>query len=258
MLGKEFDKMAQTKFINRWGQKPGRNQIHRCSIEPAVPANRRRIPICSAIMLLCWAATSFASGDGPSFGFKVGGQTIESPTSSGKTTRARFELELASPRFGDDYFDMTLSFGGSSLGTFHDEYAGFEDGVFIEEYYTDSYSLLDLRLAARLYPFGDRDGIQPYVGAGIGYFWFRDSWEFEYYDTYEDPFIPGVFYTYTGGEDGSDTLAKGFFPFVTAGINVPVASNFELQFEVQYHYDKEDSGLDFGGPAYMFGCLVRF
>ena len=250
--------MAQIKSNNRWGQKKGRNQTGSFSIERAVPAYRSGIGICAAIMLLCWTNTSFATGSGPSFGFKVGGQTIESPTSSGKTTRTRFELELATPRFGDDYFDMALSFGGSSLGTFHDDYAGFEDDVFIEEFYTDSYSVLDLRLAARLYPLGDSDGIQPYVGAGIGYFWFRDSWEYEYYDTYEDPFIPGVFYTYTGGEDGSDNLAKGFFPFVTAGLNIPVASNFELQFEVQYHYDKEDSGFDFGGPAYMFGCLVRF
>jgi hypothetical protein len=67
-----------------------------------------------------------------------------------------------------------------------------------------------------------------------------------------------VFYTYTGGEEDRETLANGFFPFVTAGLTVPIASNFELQFEVQYHYDKEDSGFDFGGPAYMFGCLIRF
>jgi len=48
------------------------------------------------------------------------------------------------------------------------------------------------------------------------------------------------------------------FPFVTAGLMVPIASNLELQFEVQYHYDKQDAGFDFGGPVYMFGCLFRF
>jgi outer membrane protein W len=130
--------------------------------------------------------------------------------------------------------------------------------VLIEEFYTDRYSIFDLRLAGRLYPLGDSGWLQPYVGGGIGYFWFLDSWEYEYYDTYEDQYIPDVFYTYTGSDEGTDTLANGFFPFVTAGLTVPIQSNFELQFEVQYHYDKKDSGFDFGGPVYMFGCLFRF
>ena len=250
--------MAQIKSIYRWGQKPSRNLIHSFSIERIVLANRCGIRICAAIMLLCWASTCFAGGSGPAIGFKVGSQTMDSPTDFDKTTRARFELELASPRFGNDYFDLALTFGGSSLGSYHDEYAGFDDGVLIEEFYTDHYSLFDLRLAGRLYPLGDSSRLKPYVGAGIGYFWFLDSWEYEYYETYEDPYIPGVFYTYLETVDGRDTLAHGLFPFVTAGLTVPVASNFELQFEVQYHYDKEDSGLDFGGPVYMFGCLFRF
>jgi hypothetical protein len=209
-------------------------------------------------MLLCWATTSFAGGSGPGIGFKVGAQTLDSPADFDKTTRSRFELELASPRFGNDYFDLALTFGGSSLGSSHDEYAEFDDGVLIEEFYKDDYSLFDLRLAGRLYPLGDSSWLQPYVGAGIGYFWFLDSWEYEYYETYEDPYIPGVFYTYSEDGEDRDTPAHGFFPFVTAGLMVPVTSNFELQFEFQYHYDKQDSGFDFGGPVYMFGCHLRF
>ena len=183
---------------------------------------------------------------------------MESPINLENTTRARFEVEFASPRFGDDHFDVALTLGGSSLGSYDDEYVGYEDDVLVEEYYTDSYTIIDLRLAARFYPLGNNSSIQPYVGAGIGYFWFHDSWEFEYYDTYEDQYIPDVFYTYTGCEEGTDTLAEGFFPFVTAGLTVPIESNFELQFEFQYHYDKKDSDFDFGGPVYMFGCLFRF
>ncbi|MCK4828252.1 outer membrane beta-barrel protein [bacterium] len=250
--------MAQIKSIYRWGQNPSRNLIHSFSIERVVLANRCGIRICSAIMLLCWATTCTAGGSGSGIGFKVGAQTIDSPSDLDKTTRTRFELEFASPRFGNDYFDLALTFGGSSLGSFDDEYAGYDDDVLIEEYYTDRYSLFDLRLVGRLYPLGDKSWLQPYVGAGIGYFWFLDSWEYEYYETYEDPLFPGVFYTYSEAADGRDTLANGLFPFVTAGLMVPIASNFELQFEMQYHYDKEDSGFDFGGPVYMFGCLFRF
>jgi hypothetical protein len=183
---------------------------------------------------------------------------MDSPSDFDKTIQARFELEFASPRFGNDYFDLALTLGGSSLGSYHDEYAGFDNDVLIEEFYTDRYSLFDIRLAGRLYPLGSNSRLQPYVGAGIGYFWFLDSWEYEYNETYEDPYIPDVFYTYTESEEGTDTLAHGFFPFVTAGLTVPIDSNFELQFEVQYHYDKQDSDFDFGGPVYMFGCLFRF
>jgi len=147
--------MAQIKSINRWGQKPSRNLIHSFSFEYTIPANRCGIRISSAIILLCWATTCFAGGSGPGIGIKVGAQTLDSPTDFNKTTQARFEVELASQRFGDDHFDLALTFGGSSFGSFHDEYAGFDDGVLIEEFYTDRYSLFDIRLAGRLYPLGD-------------------------------------------------------------------------------------------------------
>ena len=250
--------MAQKESIQRWGQQPNLNLTQTFSFERAVPTNRHRIRMFSTIILLCWAITCSAGGSGPGIGFKVGAQTLKSPSDFEKTTRARFEVELASPRFGNDLFDLALAFGGSSLGSYHDDFAGYDDDVLIEEYYSDHYSLLDIRLAGRLYPLGDNSQVKPYVGAGIGYFWFLDSWEYEYYETYEDPFFPDVFYTYSEAADGRDTLANGLFPFVTAGLMVPIASNFELQFEVQYHYDKEDSGFDFGGPVYMFGCHFRF
>jgi hypothetical protein len=250
--------MTSTKSINRWGQEPRRELIHRFIIRTAFPAGRRRIGMCLAIMLFCLQVTCFAGGSGPEIGIKIGAQTFDSDSDFDKRTRARFEVEIASPRFGNDYFDVALIFGGSSLGSFHDEYEDFDDDVLIEEYYSDHYSLFDLRLAARLYPLGDNSQIKPYVGGGVGYFWFLDSWKYEYYETYADPYVPGVFHTYGEIGDGRDTIANGLFPFVTAGLMVPVASNFELQFEFQYHYDKQDSGFDLSGPVYMFGCLFRF
>ena len=250
--------MTQIKSINRWRQKPGWKLIHSFNVQNAVTIKHYVIGICSAIILLCWATASFANGTGPGIGIKVGAQTIDSPSDFDKTTRARVELEFASPRFGNDYFDLALTLGGSSLGSYHDQYEEFDNDVLIEEYYSDHYSLFDIRLAGRLYPLGDNSQIKPYVGAGVGYFWFLDSWEYEYYETYEDPYIPGIFHTYIEAGDGRDTIANGLFPFVTAGLMVPIASNFELQFEVQYHYDKQDSGFDLGRPVYMFGCLFRF
>jgi hypothetical protein len=250
--------MVQKKSIQRWGQQPNRNLIQSVLNKIAVTVNRHRIEMLLVILSLFWATTCFAGGSGPGIGFKIGAQTLESPSDFEKTTRARFEVEIASPRFGDGLFDLALTLGGSSLGSYHDDFAGYDGDVLIEEFYSDHYSLFDIRLAGRLYPLGDNSQIKPYVGAGIGYFWFFDSWDYEYYETYEDPPFSGVYYTYEEFGDGKDTLANGLFPFVIAGLAIPVSSNFELQFEVQYHYDKEDSGFDFGGPAYMFGCQFRF
>jgi len=250
--------MTRTESIIRWRQRQKANSNCSLSGRLAASGNLLTIVICSVVVLLFCSTNCTAGNTGPGIGFKVGVQTIDSPTDFEKTTRARFELEISSQRFCNDHLDIALTFGGSSLGVLHDDYAGFDGDIWVEESYTDRYSLLDLGLAARLYPFGDSSGIQPYVGAGIGYFWFLDAWEFEYSDTYENPYIPGVFYTSTGLEEGTDTITEGFFPFVTAGLTVPINSNFDLLFEVQYHYNKEDSGFDFGGPVYMIGGCYRF
>lgn len=250
--------MAQTKSIHRRWLKPTQNPVSTVLNDPVTSGNRGSIGICPALIMFFWAAACAAGSSGPGVGIKVGAQTIDRPFDVGQTTRARFELELASPCFGDDHFDLAFTLGGSSLGSYSSEYVDYDGGVLIEQYSTDDLSLFDVGLTARLYPFGDSERIRPYVGAGIGYFWFLDSWEDEYFETVEDPFIPGLFYTYASADEGTDTLARGFFPFVTAGLTVPVGSNLELLFELQYHLGKQDSGYDFGGPVYMFGCRLRF
>ena len=87
--------------------------------------------------------------------------------------------------------DFALSLGGSYLGSYSDTYTDTVDGTFIDDLYTDRLWLSDIRLAARLYPLGDSSRLRPYIGAGVGYFWFRDNWENEYSDTFEDPPVPG-------------------------------------------------------------------
>ena len=210
-----------------------------------------------AIIALVWAPAAFAS-NGPGIAFKIGAQTLESPISLDKTTRTRYEVELSSQLFCDEHLDFAFTFGGSSLGSFEDEYSELVDGVLFEDFYSDELSLLDIRLALRLYPFGESRSIRPYIGAGIGYFWFLDSYEDEYYETMEDPSFPGSFITFADSDEDTDTVADGFFPFVLAGVTVPVGSNFEFLFEFEYDFEKEDSGFDFGGPIYMFGARFRF
>jgi len=220
--------------------------------------SRRSVVTVTLMLFAGWTATAAWAGDGPGLGFKIGAQTLESPITLEKTTRTRYELELSSQVFLDDHLDFALTVGGSSLGTHDSEYVDIIDDVLIEEFYSDSLSVIDLRLTARLYPFGDSRPIRPYLGAGIGYFWFLDSWEDEYYETIEDPLFPGTFITFADSDRDTETLANGFFPFVLGGVTVPVGSDFELLFEFEYDFEKDDSGFDLGGPIYMVGARFRF
>ncbi len=222
-----------------------------------IPRGILMAAICPFVVSLGW--TAVCAGDtGPGIGLKIGAQTIDDPITLDKTTRARFELEVSSPVMLDDHFDLAFTLGGSSLGSLDDYYSEEVEGTLIEEFYTDHLSVLDVRLAARLYPFGYDKDIRPYVGAGIGYFWFLDRWEYEYAETFEDPHFPGTFITLIDDDEGTDTMAHGFFPFVLAGVAVALGSNAELMFEFQYDIDKEESGFDLSGPIYMFGARIRF
>jgi hypothetical protein len=183
---------------------------------------------------------------------------MEDPVDLSTATKARFELEIASQRYGGDHFDMALSFGGSYLGPFSEEDAYYDGDVFVEDYFTSDLALFDIRLAARLYPFGNNAGPQPYVGAGVGYFWFLGFWEDMYSETVPDPVFPDVFYTFTDVTSGTETVAHGFFPFLLAGVTVPVGPHCDLMFEFQYDFNKGNSDFDLGGPIYMFGARIRW
>jgi hypothetical protein len=209
------------------------------------------------VTLLTWTTAS-AGETGLGIGLKIGAQTLDDPITLDKTTRARLELEISSPLMCDGHLDLAFTFGGLSLGSVDDKYSDVDGGTLIEESYDDDLSLLDVRLAARLYPFGYDKTLRPYVGAGVGYFWFFDQWEYERAETFEDPFFPGTFHTDVDKERGTDTLARGLFPFVTAGLAVGVSDNVELLFEFQYDINKEDRGIDLSGPIYMFGGRFRF
>lgn len=250
--------MVRAQSIHRWGRERIENGADGFCRGGPIPWYRRHAGTCAAIVLLIAATAEATAGSGPGLALKIGAQTLEDPVDLDNTTRARYELELSSARQWDGHLDFAFIFGGSSLGTVSDDLAYWDDDVFVEESYEDDLTILDLRLAARLYPFGDSEGIQPYVGAGVGYFWFIDRWEDTYAETVEDPMYPGSWITFETSDEDTETLAQGFFPFVMAGVAVPVTDNFELMFEFQYDLEKKDSGYDLGGPIYLFGARLRF
>jgi hypothetical protein len=212
----------------------------------------------AALLLVLGEVSVCTAASGPGIGIKVGAQTITDPVDLDKTTRARLELEIASPLLWDKHVDFALAFGGSYLGSHTEEYIDTVDDTYIDDLYTDRLSIFDIRLAARLYPLGDHSRIRPYVGAGVGYFWFRDNWENEYSDTFEDPPLSGEFITVHDHAEGDVTLAHAPFPFVLAGITFPIGWNGEIMFEFQYDIEKKDADFDFSGPIYLFGARFRF
>ena len=85
-----------------------------------------------------------------------------------------------------------------------------------------------------------------------------DHWEDTHTETEVDAFGPGFDYIITDVDEGSETWAKGFFPFLTAGVNVAVTSQLDLLMEFQYDFNKKNAGLDFSGPIWTLGLRVRF
>jgi hypothetical protein len=197
-----------------------------------------------------------SSAYGWALAVKGGAQRLESPLTFEKTTRARFELEVSTGDVISDYLELALSFGGSSLGSVKDTFTTYGPGYVIDETMEDRIRLYDGRLAARVYPLGGaggRDPFQliPFVGGGIGYFHMEDSWKDTYVET-------GASYVYIEEDKGRDRLARGFFPFISAGVNLPINSMSEITFEFQYDLNKKDAGWDLGGPIYLLGWRVRW
>lgn len=235
------------------------NQRHTDGVDrrSAKPYRSPFVGIAVAALMLCGATTNVSAGTGPGLAIKIGAQTLDSPIDGEKTTRVRMEAEIATALQANDRADFFLSVGGSPLGTdrFTDIYES--DGILYEDYYSDSFSLIDVRLGARLYPLGYDTTIRPYIGGGIGYYWLRDSYSDEYYTTFEDPLRPGRYITFVDYASGTNTVTDGFFSFVTAGVTVPVRSNIDLLFEFKYDFAKDRAGIDLGGPIYMFGAMIR-
>lgn len=208
-------------------------------------------------LMLGWTATAARANTGPAGAIKIGAQTLDSVIDGRETTRVRVEAELSTALLADEHVDFFVSIGGSPLGT--SEYADIYEsgGVFYEDYYSDTFSLIDLRLGARFYPFGASSVIRPHIGGGIGYYWLRDDYSDDYYTLVPDPLMPGSYIEYYDYAEGTETIADAFFPFITAGVSAPVTDNLEVLFEFEYDFGKDDSGVNLGGPIYMIGARIR-
>ena len=169
--------------------------------------------------------------------------------------------DFSGPLFGAEYlaalgdkFDAGLGVGfyQRSVPTVYTEFTN-KNGTEIEQ--TMKLRVIPFSATVRWLPMGHKNGVEPYIGAGIGVFNYRYSETGQFLATDRSIF--------RGNFVGSGT-ATG--PVILGGIRVPVGSwgvGGELRYqsaEGKLPTDQDFSGskIDLGGLAYTFTINVRF
>ena len=186
-----------------------------------------------------------------SLDLKAGIQTLNNPLTLKDTTRTRYEVELAGTTPISDNLEICLGFGGASVSTVKDTYTTYDDYGMIQETLEDKFRTYDLRLGVRLYAISpEKEGsIHPYVGGGVGYYWMVDDWKDTYLQT--NPNLKTE-------DDGNYTLAEGLFPYVIAGVDIPITDQAALLFEYKHDFQKTKDGADYGGDIFTAGLRIRW
>lgn len=186
---------------------------------------------------------------------RAGVQTLQNPVTLKETTRSRYEVEFANSNLTNDHVELGLSFGGASVASVTDTFTTFDDLGMIQDTFEDKFRMYDVRLGMRLYPVNpdERMRIHPYVGGGLGYYWLVDSWKDTHLETIDSPYSEIV-----EEDSGKITVAKGFFPYVTAGVDIPITDQAALLFEYKHDFNKKEDGVDYGGGIYMLGMRFRW
>ena len=186
---------------------------------------------------------------------KGGVQSLQNPLTLEDSTRSRFEAEFSTSSLTNEHLELTLGIGGVSVASASDTYTTYDSYGTIQDTYEDKFRMYDVRLGARLYPLNPCTSPDPkvYVGGGLGYYWLMDHWEDTHIETVDSQSL-----VIEDKTDGRITTSKGFFPYVTAGLDIPFHENASLLFEFQYDFAKKDKGVDYGGAMYMLGLRVRW
>ncbi len=206
-------------------------------------------------LLMMVALTSNAAWAVVNMDLKVGTQTLDNPWTYEQTTRARYEFSVGGTPYDNDHLEMAFAFGGCSVATIEDVVTTYDSIGMLQDTYEDRYRMYDIRLSLRAYllPLEERDCIHPYVGAGIGYYWLVNDWTFTHYQTDDRDYSE-----YWEETNGHTNISRGLFPFVMAGIDVPLSDQAALLFEYQHDFQKTDEGLDYGGGIFTVGFRMTW
>ena len=157
-----------------------------------------------------------------------------------------WETETFTPKFANDHMDITLGFGynsGREKGRIE-----IDDGWWRPEIET---FLWDIHLGTRIFPLGFRDRkLIPYLGGGFGYFEYdmntRSPGDYEY--VYSDEF-----HDYYELDIHHDTIAHGYFSYLSTGLFLPLGERHMLQLEYRYDFDKDYKQYDMSGYQITIG-----
>lgn len=187
--------------------------------------------------------------------FKAGTQTLQHPWTLEQTTRPRYEISVAGTPYDNDQLEIALAFGGCSVGHATDTVTAYDSYGMLQDTYEDHFRMYDLRLGLRIYPISpeDRGCIHPYVGAGLGYYWMVNDWDYTHLETIDSPYSE-----YWEEDNGHTNISKGLFSFVTAGVDIPLSDQVALLFEFQHDFQKTDGGVDYGDSIYMLGLRMTW
>ncbi|MCF7975567.1 MAG: hypothetical protein K9N55_17255 [Phycisphaerae bacterium] len=186
---------------------------------------------------------------------KAGLQTLDNPLTLEETSRTRFEVELAGTTPASDNLEITFAFGGASVTSATDTYTSYDAFGMIQDTLEDTFRTYDFRLGLRLYPLAppDSDSIHPYVGGGVGYYWLVDQWKDTHLETIDVPYTE--FWT---EDEGHTSIADGFFPYVCAGVDIPITDQAALLFEYKHDFMKKKDGANYGGNIFTAGMRFRW
>jgi hypothetical protein len=198
-------------------------------------------------VLLCFALTT-------SCAVKTGIQNLNGshyPLSIDEEPLRYWEFEAFTPKLANEYMDFTLGIGynsGQEKGKIE-----VHDHRWLPEIKTYMW---DIHLGARLFPLGcsDRDVI-PYVGGGLGYFEYdlerRESGDYEYVYSSD-------YYDYYILDTHNDTVAHGYYPYLSTGLFLPLDKKYSLQVEFRYDFDRDYKQYDMDGYLILVGIAFRY
>ena len=224
----------------------------------------------SMFIILCISTVSAAGGKSEigyskkgGFAMNMGVYNMDSPTGQDSKTKFKIEGEISSWRFGKVFSKNSFDFF-ATFGTSHLESKGEIDTVdasthlpagTLAEFEMDLY---DFKIGARFYPYdfvwGEKNNwaLVSYFGGGGGYYWSRTTERGR-----GDKVGGDLFFNYYEIEEDHETKASGFFPFITAGINLQY-KHFYVGAAINYDFNKEEGDYSYTGPSYMGVIGVRF
>lgn len=191
----------------------------------------------------------------PACSLKIGGQQLHDPRGDGRSrTRLRLEAEAFSPRVLGGHLEGTAAIGWTPVSRSGETIRVLEPDDTVSTLPVRQQDVTDLRVGARVYPLAaliapGPGAVEPYLTGGGGYFFSTVTTR----GPGEDLCCGGVEL-----DEQTDTVSRGWFPYLGAGINIGLSSDAAILIEARHDFSRDDRGIDTGGTSVMVGVRWGF